>query len=80
VAKATNSANKVATSQVALPADVCTTVYAADGYSQSVRNLQQVSLDKDNVFGDDNGVRRLATVTVTVSVSSGLTVALTVPV
>jgi len=78
VAKATDSANKIATSQIALPADVCNTVYATDGYSQSVRNLQQVSLANDNVFGDDDGARQLGTITG--SVSSGLTVALTAPV
>ncbi|MGI1848919.1 intradiol ring-cleavage dioxygenase [Rhodococcus sp. SJ] len=41
------------TSQIALPQDVCETVYAqAEGYSQSTRNLAQVGLDSDNVFGD----------------------------
>ncbi|AWH00694.1 dioxygenase [Rhodococcus ruber Chol-4] len=41
------------TSQIALPQDVCETVYAqAEGYSQSTRNLVQVGLDSDNVFGD----------------------------
>ena len=33
-------------------ADVCTAVYATDGYSQSVRNLAQTSLQRDNVFSD----------------------------
>jgi hypothetical protein len=31
-------------------------VYATDGYSQSVRNLSQTSLERDMVFGDDGGV------------------------
>jgi len=78
VAKATSVSNKVATSQVALPQDVCEAVYATSGYSQSVKNLAQVSLKTDNVFGDDGGVHQLATVTG--SVADGYTVALTVPV
>ena len=78
VTAATDSANKITTSQIALPADVCKAVYATDGYAQSVQNLQQVSLAGDNVFGDDQGVRQLGTVSGTVS--SGLTVALTAPV
>jgi protocatechuate 3,4-dioxygenase beta subunit len=78
VAKATNSANKVATSQIALPVEVCDAVYATSGYEQSVRNLKQVSLSSDNVFGDDGGVRQLGTVTG--NASSGLSVTLTVPV
>ena len=41
------------TSQIALPQDVCNTVYAADsGYAQSITNLSQISLSSDNVFGD----------------------------
>src|SRR5215210_5736932 len=60
---ATNQANKVATSQIALPKDVCEQVYATDGYSQSVSNLQQVSLETDNVFSDDGGAGELGSVT-----------------
>jgi protocatechuate 3,4-dioxygenase beta subunit len=75
---ATDEANKVATSQVALPKDACELVYATDGYSSSVQTLAQVSLQSDNVFGDDGGVRELGTVTG--DVTSGMTVALTVPV
>jgi protocatechuate 3,4-dioxygenase beta subunit len=59
----TDSANVIATSQVALPKDVCEQVYAQDGYAASVRNLARVSLDSDNVFGDDGGADQLATVT-----------------
>ena len=33
------------------------------GYEASVSNLSQVSLDDDNVFGDDGGASQLATVT-----------------
>lgn len=58
-----DASNAIATSQVALPADVCRTVYAEDGYEQSVTNLSQVSLQSDNVFGDDGGASQLGSVT-----------------
>jgi protocatechuate 3,4-dioxygenase beta subunit len=75
---ATNEANKIATSQIALPKDACDAVYATNGYSQSVSNLSQVSLTSDNVFGDDGGAQQLGTMSG--SVSDGYAVALTVPV
>jgi protocatechuate 3,4-dioxygenase beta subunit len=75
---ATNEANKIATSQVALPQDACDAVYATDGYAQSVRNMTRVNLASDNVFGEDGGAQQLGTVSG--SVSAGYTVALTVPV
>ena len=75
---ATDEANKVATSQVALPKESCDLVYATAGYEQSVTNLTQVSLESDNVFRDDGGVHQLGTVTG--SVADGMTVTLTVPV
>ena len=78
LATATDDANVVATSQVALPEDACHTVYATSGYEQSVQNLQQVSLATDGVFRDDGGVRQLGTVGG--SVESGYTVELAVPV
>ncbi|HET9778111.1 MAG TPA: intradiol ring-cleavage dioxygenase [Propionibacteriaceae bacterium] len=52
LAKATNGANKIATSQMALPEDTCRTVYASSGYEQSLSNMSRVSLDNDNVFSD----------------------------
>lgn len=78
LAKATDPANKIATSQVALPKDTCDLVYATDGYSQSVSNLTQISLATDNVFGNDGGAHQLGTISG--SVSDGLTVELAVPV
>jgi len=78
LAKATDPANKIATSQVALPKDTCDLVYATEGYGQSVSNLTQVSLASDNVFGNDGGAHQLGTISG--SVSSGLTVELAVPV
>jgi len=75
-ASITDSGNAIATSQVALPQDVCETVYAEDGYEASVSNLSRVSLSSDNVFSDDSGAGQLATVTG--DVSNGYTVALAV--
>jgi protocatechuate 3,4-dioxygenase beta subunit len=75
---ATDPANKIATSQIALPKESCTAIYATSGYEQSVSNLGQVSLARDNVFGDDGGVHELGTVSG--DVSSGMTVELAVPV
>jgi protocatechuate 3,4-dioxygenase beta subunit len=78
LADATNQAKKVATSQVALPKDVCDTVFATSGYEHSVQNLSQISLQSDNVFGDDGGAHQLGTVTG--SVDAGYVVQLAVPV
>ena len=52
LARATSSANKIATSQMALTEEASKAVYATAGYEQSVRNLGQVSLSSDNVFSD----------------------------
>jgi protocatechuate 3,4-dioxygenase beta subunit len=76
--KANDQGNKIATSQIALPKDICDQVYATDGYSQSVRNLSQVSLERDNVFGNDGGAHQLGTLSGTID--SDLTVALAVPI
>ncbi|GAB2612235.1 3,4-dioxygenase subunit beta [Paractinoplanes abujensis] len=74
----TDSAKAIATSQVALPKDVCDKVYATTGYSSSVSNLSQISLSSDNVFGDDEAA--LQTGAVSGDVSGGFTVTLTVKV
>ncbi|MFB2586962.1 intradiol ring-cleavage dioxygenase [Herbiconiux liukaitaii] len=71
----TDSANAIATSQVALPQSVSEEVYALSAYSGSTANLAQVSLDTDNVFGDDGGALELATVSG--GTSTGYLVALT---
>ena len=72
----TDSANALATSQVALPLDASDTVYAVSGYDGSSSNLSKVSLDSDNVFGDEGGALQLATVTG--DETNGYQVALTV--
>jgi protocatechuate 3,4-dioxygenase beta subunit len=71
-----DAANAIATSQVALPKDACDAAYAQPGYEQSVRTLARVSLDSDNVFGDDGGASQLGTVTG--DARSGYTVSLAV--
>ena len=62
LAKATAAADKLRTSQLALPEDVSKQVYATSGYEQSVRNLAQTSLSSDMVFSDGYSLQ-LATVT-----------------
>jgi protocatechuate 3,4-dioxygenase beta subunit len=57
LAKATNGANKVATSQMALPEATCRAVYAISGYEQSLSNMNRVSLDTDNVFRDGHDLQ-----------------------
>ena len=78
LAAATSPASAIATSQLALPEDVCATVYATTGYEQSVANLRQTSLESDNVFRDDAAAHQLATVTG--SVDAGYTAALSLAV
>lgn len=59
----TDSSNAIATSQLALPKDVCDVVFGQPGYEQSVPNLAALTLQSDNVFGDDGAASQLATVT-----------------
>lgn len=72
---ATAVANKIATSQIALPKATCDLVYATTGYEASVSNLSQASLATDNVFSDGSS---LELATVAGSVAAGLTASLTV--
>ena len=74
---ATSYTNKLRTSQLALPQDVCDAVYATDGYEQSVDNLAGVSLDSDGIFSDGYSLQMAA---VTGSVADGYTVSLNIPV
>ncbi len=73
-----DATTRIATSQVALPQNVCQIVYATTGYEASVAKLGELSLASDNVFGDDGGVHQVGAVTG--SVEQGYTVTLTVPV
>jgi protocatechuate 3,4-dioxygenase beta subunit len=63
VGSITDSTNAIATSQLALPEAACTAVYAESAYDGSARNLSQITLGSDNVFGDDGGSLQVATVT-----------------
>ncbi|MFY0408912.1 intradiol ring-cleavage dioxygenase [Solicola sp. PLA-1-18] len=73
-----DSTNAIATSQLAFPKKTLTEVYATDGYEGSVSNLADVSLARDNVFGDDSGAHQMAAMTG--STSAGYRATLTVPV
>ena len=77
LASATNGANKLRVSQLALPDDVCKAVFATSGYSQSVTNHAQTPLARDNVFSD--GVT-LQTPTVTGNTTAGYVATLLVAV
>jgi hypothetical protein len=74
---ATIATNKLRTSQLALPQDVCETVYATEGYEQSVSNLAQVSLDSDGIFSDGYSLQMAK---VTGSVDDGYVATLNIPV
>ena len=77
LAAAKSASNKIATSQLALPADICNAVYATSGYEQSVRNMQSLSLATDKVFSDgaDQETPRASG-----DVNSGINLSLTAPV
>lgn len=78
LAKATSADNKLRTSQLAIPKEVCDEVYAnVDGYQQSVTNLAQLSLDTDGIFSDGYSLQLAK---VTGSVDAGYTMTLNVPV
>lgn len=69
LATATAAGNKVTTSQLAFPEDVCNTVYATPGYEASIPAMKQTPLSSDTVFRD--GVTTQMA-TVTGSVADGL--------
>ena len=77
-ASITSATAAIATSQVALPKDVCDAVYATAGYDNSAGNLSRLSLTSDNVFGNDGGIHQLGTTSG--DVTAGYAVRLTVPV
>ena len=77
LADATSASNKLRTSQLAFPKDVCDEAYTASGYEQSVQNLSQVSLDTDMVFSDGYSLQVPA---MKGSIKKGYTATLRVPV
>lgn len=74
---ATSATAITSTSQLALPKDVCETVYATEGYESSVDNLGQLSLESDSVFRDGHDQQLAA---VKGSVQEGYTATLTIAV
>jgi protocatechuate 3,4-dioxygenase beta subunit len=74
---ATTASGKLRTTQLALPEAACKQVYATDGYSQSLQNLAQTSLDTDMVFSDGYSLQLAK---VTGNVTAGMTASLSVPV
>ena len=75
---ATTASNKLRTSQIAFPEDVCQSVYStAEGYDASVDNLAQVSLDSDGIFSDGYSLQLAK---LSGSVDEGYTLQLNVPV
>ena len=74
---ATSASNKLRTSQLAMPQDVCEKVYASDGYEQSVANLGKVSQSTDMVFSDGYSLQMA---TLTGSNDDGWVASLNVPV
>jgi protocatechuate 3,4-dioxygenase beta subunit len=74
---ATTATGKLRTSQLAFPEAPCRQVYATDGYSQSLQNLSQTSLDTDMVFSDGYSLQLAK---VTGDVTNGYTATLNVPV
>jgi protocatechuate 3,4-dioxygenase beta subunit len=77
LADATTASTKLRTSQLALPEDTSSAVYATAGYEASVANLAQTPLAGDNVFSDGYSLQMAK---VTGSVTAGYTATLTVPV
>jgi hypothetical protein len=74
---ATSASNKLRTSQLAFPQDVCEEVYATGGYESSLANLSGVSLEGDGIFSDGYS---LQLATVTGSVAEGYVATLEVPI
>lgn len=74
---ATSGTNKLRTSQLAIPEDACNAVFATSGYEASVQNMQQTSLDSDNVFSDGYSLQLAKA---SGSVSKGYTLSLNVAV
>ncbi len=70
---ATGKVNSVLVSQMAMPRDICSTVYSsATGYSASVNNLAGVTLASDGIFGDNTAAQvAQQTMSMTGSVAAG---------
>jgi protocatechuate 3,4-dioxygenase beta subunit len=79
LAGATSGRASALISQLAMPRDQCTAVYATSGYSTSSRNLANVTIASDNVFGDNSAAQIAAqTLTMSGSASAGYTATATI--
>jgi protocatechuate 3,4-dioxygenase beta subunit len=58
LAMATQYENRTLVSQMAMPGDICSTVYdGADGYTASIANFASISIASDNVFSDNSSAQ-----------------------
>ena len=80
LALATGQANAILTTQLAMPRDICSTVYSgATGYSTSVTNLAAVTTATDGVFDSSTTAQLTAqTPVLTGSVADGYTGTVTI--
>lgn len=67
--------NKLRTSQLALPEDLCRSVYGGSGYGSSLANLNGITLARDGIFGDGVSTQMA---TISGDASSGYVARLTV--
>lgn len=75
LARAAAASNRIKTSQFTFPMATLNDVYAASGYTASVRNLAQISYATDNVFSDGTSLQMAS---VTGNASDGYIVTLTI--
>jgi len=75
LAKSSSAANRIKTSQFTFPMATLNEVYAASGYSTSVRNLAQISYATDGIFSDGYALQMAA---VSGNVTDGYVMTLTV--
>jgi len=79
LASATSYANRLLTSQFAMPRDVATAIYAGSGYPGSASRFASITTSSDNVFGDNTAAQIAAqTPSLTGSASAGYTGSVTV--
>lgn len=58
-----DSANAIATSQMAFPEEMLTGAYDLAVYDGAAQNLSRITLATDNVFGEDSAALQMATIT-----------------
>lgn len=75
LAKSTQAANRIKTSQFGFPTATLAEAYTANGYGASARNLASMSYASDNVFSDGTA---LQIVSITGSATAGYVATLTV--